>query len=158
MQSCLKTYAILSLLLQVTIFFLIFVAKSIIQLSEVDMIKTKTIKTPLMMTVAFWPTSCSSGLVPKSTLLHNPEVQYGFVPKHSLHGGKNPALRAEKLIFAMRTFFVKRSGTVFLPRTMSYVAEQCVVMSWFVRELAHRHKAMKSTQKLEEPRHWLRGF
>lgn len=29
MQSCLKTYAILSLLLQVTIFFLIFVAKSI---------------------------------------------------------------------------------------------------------------------------------
>ena len=112
MQSCLKTYAILSLLLQVTIFFLIFVAKSIIQLSEVDMIKTKTIKTPLKMAVAFWPTSCSSGLVPKSTLLHNPEVQYGFVPKHSLHGGKNPALRAEKLIFAMRTFFseAQRNG------------------------------------------------
>ena len=54
------------------------------------MIKTKTIKTPLMMAVAFRPTFCSSCLVPKSTLLHNPEAQYGFVPKHSLHGGKNP--------------------------------------------------------------------
>ena len=122
MQSCLKTYAILSLLLQVTYFFLIFVAKSIIQLSEVDMIKTKTIKTPLMMAVAFWPTSCSSGLVPKSTLLHNPEVQYGFVPKHSLHGGKNPALRAEKPFIACAAFLAKRSFAVFLPLKMSYVA------------------------------------
>ena len=54
------------------------------------MIKAKTVKTPLMMAVAFGPMSCSSDLVPKSTLLHNPEAQYGFVPKHSLHGGKNP--------------------------------------------------------------------
>ena len=57
---------------------------------------TKTIKIPLMTAVAFGPTSCSSGLVPKSKLLHSPEDQYGFVPKHSRHGGKNPALRAEK--------------------------------------------------------------
>ena len=49
-----------------------------------------------MMAVAFGPTSCSSVLVPKSKLLHRPETQYGFVPKHSLHGGKNIALRAEK--------------------------------------------------------------
>ena len=48
------------------------------------------------MAVAFRPTFCSPGFVPKSTLLHNPEAQYGFVPKHSLHGGKNTALRAEK--------------------------------------------------------------
>ena len=48
------------------------------------------------MAVAFGPTSCSSVLVPKSKLLHRPETQYGFVPKHSLHGGKNTALRAEK--------------------------------------------------------------
>ena len=60
------------------------------------MMKTKTIKTPLMMSVAFGPTSCSSGLVPKSELLHSPEAQYGFVPQNSHHGGKNPALRAEK--------------------------------------------------------------
>ena len=60
------------------------------------MIKTKTIKTPLMKSVAFGPMSCSPGFVPKSTLLHNPEAQYGFVPKHSLHGGKNTALRAKK--------------------------------------------------------------
>ena len=48
------------------------------------------------MAVAFGPTSCPSGLVPKSKLLHRPETQYGFVPKHSLHGGKNIALRAKK--------------------------------------------------------------
>ena len=48
------------------------------------------------MAVAFGPTSCSSVLVPKCKLLHRPEAQYGFVPKHSLHGGKNIALRAEK--------------------------------------------------------------
>ena len=73
------------------------------------MIKTKTIKTPLMKSVAFGPASCSSGLVPKSKLLHDPDVQYGFVPtldlwslatigtqEHSLHGGKNIALQAEK--------------------------------------------------------------
>ena len=49
-----------------------------------------------MKSVAFGPTSCSSSLVSKSKLLHKPELQYGFIPKHSLHGGKNIALRAEK--------------------------------------------------------------
>ena len=48
------------------------------------------------MAVAFGPPSCSFGLVPKSRLLHRPKSQYGFVPKHSLHGGKNIALRAKK--------------------------------------------------------------
>ncbi len=101
------------------------------------------------MVVAFGATSCSSGLVPKSKLLHNPKAQYGFVPKHGYHGGKNPALRAEKLFF---------SEAVFSPLKMSYVAWQCVVMSWLVRELAHRHEAMRSAQKLEELRHRQRGF
>ena len=41
------------------------------------------------MAVAYGPTSCSSGLVPKSKLLHSPKAQYGFVPKHSRHSGKN---------------------------------------------------------------------
>jgi hypothetical protein len=58
--------------------------------------KTKTVKTPLMMAVAFGPTCCFSGLVPESKLSHSPEVQYGFVPKLSPHGGKNTALRAKK--------------------------------------------------------------
>ncbi len=66
-----------------------------------------------MKSVAFGSTSCSCCLVPKSELLHNPEAQYGFVPtldlwslatigtqEHSLHGGKNIALRAEKPISA----------------------------------------------------------
>ena len=43
------------------------------------------------MPVAFSLTICSSGLVLKSELLHNSEVQNGFVPKHSHHGGKNLA-------------------------------------------------------------------
>ena len=55
-----------------------------------------------MTAVAFGPTSCSSGLVPKNKFLHSPEVQSGFVPKHSLHGGKNLALRAKKPNIAMR--------------------------------------------------------
>jgi hypothetical protein len=144
------------------------------------MMKTKTIKTPLIMAVAFGPTSCSSGHVPKSELLPSPEAQYGFVPKNSHHGGKNPALRAEKPYLtrlrlsksitmftsvmpngsrlersSMRSFF---SEAVFLPLKMSYVAKQCVVMSWLVRELAHRHKAMTAAQKLGELRHRQRGF
>jgi hypothetical protein len=116
---------------------------------------TKTIKTPLMKAVAFGPTSCSSGLVPKSKLLHRPETQYGFVPKHSLHGGKNIALRAEKPYLSIHSFF---SVAVFLPLKMSYIAEQYGVMSWLVRELAHRHKAMTAAQKLGELRHRKRGF
>jgi len=48
------------------------------------------------MAVAFGPSFCSSGLVPKSKLLHSLEAQSGFVPKHSPHGGKNIALRAKK--------------------------------------------------------------
>ena len=67
------------------------------------------------MAVAFGPTSCSSVLVPKSKLLHRPETQYGFVPKHSLHGGKNIALRAEKPSLTMRSFF---SG-VFVDKTQN---------------------------------------
>jgi hypothetical protein len=80
--------------------------------------KTKTKNTPLMKSVAFGSTSYFCCLVPKSELLHNPEAQYGFVPtldlwslatigtqEHSLHGGKNIALRAEKPILAMCSFF-----------------------------------------------------
>jgi hypothetical protein len=55
-------------------------------------------------------------------------------------------------------FLAKRSFAVFLPLKMSYVAKQCVVMSWLVRELAHRHKAMTASQKLGELRHLQRGF
>ena len=154
------------------------------------------------MAVAFGPTSCSSGLVPKSKLSHSPEAQYGFVPKHSLHGGKNIALRAEKpgphslqcptfylqikekecsssrnftnmtksnrykILIDLKDFSDNSrtsnklffSEAVFLPLRMSYVAKQCVMMSWLVRELAPRHKAMRSAQKLEGLGHRKRGF
>ena len=64
------------------------------------------------MAVACGPTSFPSSLVPKSKLLHSPEAQHGFVPKHSLHGGKNIALRAQKPIIALRSFFsgAQRNG------------------------------------------------
>ena len=56
-------------------FFLdLIIINKVIQLSEVDMMRTKTIKTPLMTAVAFGPPSCPSGLVPKSKLLHSPEA------------------------------------------------------------------------------------
>lgn len=71
-----------------------------------------------MMAAAFGPASCSSGLVLKSELLHSPEAQSGFVPtldlwslatigtqEHSLHGGKNIALRAKKPIMVEKMFF-----------------------------------------------------
>ena len=104
-----------------------------------------------MTAVAFGPSSCPSGFTPKSKLLRNPEAQYGFVPKHSHHGGKNTALRAEKTFpYNAQPFLVERSVTVFLPLKMFNVAKQCVMISWLVRELAHRHKAMRSAQELGE--------
>ena len=72
--------------------------------------KTKTEKTPLMMAAAFGPASCSSGLVLKSELLHSPEAQSGFVPKHSRHGGKNIALRAKKPILRKAAIEREESG------------------------------------------------
>ena len=70
-----------------------------------------------MKSVAFGPTSCSSGLVPKNKFLHSPEAQYGFVPKLSLHGGKNPALRAEKPFLAKRCISLR--GTQDAPQQSS---------------------------------------
>ena len=58
--------------------------------------ETKTNKTPLMTAELFEPSSCPSGLASESKLSRSPEAQFGFVPKLSLHGGKNTALRAEK--------------------------------------------------------------
>ena len=112
------------------------------------------------MAVAFCPTSCSSGLVLKSKLLHSPEDHYGFVPKLSHHGGKNPALRAEKPILPRPkvNFFSGAQRNGVFPLRMSYVAKQCVLMSWLVRELAHRHKAMAAAEKLGELRQRKRGF
>ena len=47
-------------------------------------------------------------------------------------------------------FSVERSETVFFPQMMSLVAQQRVVMSGFVRELALRHRTMAATRKLVE--------
>jgi hypothetical protein len=63
------------------------------QLSEV--VKTKTIKTPLMTSEAYGPTSFSSCLVPKSTLLPKPEVQYVLLRKLSRHAWQKHRYRSK---------------------------------------------------------------
>jgi hypothetical protein len=55
------------------------------------MFKTKTIKTPLMMTPVFDLTCCPSPFVPESELSHNVEAHHGLVPKLGHHEWKNPA-------------------------------------------------------------------
>ena len=128
--------------------------------------KTKTTKTPLLMSEAYGPTCCSFGLVPESKLSHHPKDQYGFVPKLSHHGGKYIALRAKKTCVTNNStiiakglgFSVERSETMFLPRMMSYVAQQQVMMAGLVQELALKHKAMIAARKLNELRHQQRGF
>ena len=61
-----------------------------------------------MTAVAFGPTSCSFGLVLKSKLLHNPKAQHGFVPKHSLHGGKTSPFGLKNHISFRAAFLAKR--------------------------------------------------
>ena len=111
-----------------------------------------------MPAVAFGPTSCPSGLVLKSELLHNPEAQYGFVPKHSRHGGKNIALRAEKPFYSMRSFFsgAQRNG-VFASDDVLRCEAMCgdVMAGAGACSLA---QAMTAAQRLEELRHQQRGF
>ncbi|WP_155808347.1 hypothetical protein [Xylanibacter brevis] len=53
--------------------------------------KTKTRKTPLMMTTVFDLTCCPSAFVPESELSHNVEAHHGLVPKLGHHEWKNPA-------------------------------------------------------------------
>ena len=107
---------------------------------SINLMKTKTRKTPLMMAVALGLTSCSSVLClrassctvqkPTTVLFQNSAF---MVAKTSPFGLKNHFTQCA-------AFLVERSETVFLPRMMSYVAKQCVVMLWQVRELAHWHK------------------
>ncbi len=47
------------------------------------------------MAEGYSPSSCLSGFMPKSKLLHNPEIQYGFILKLSHHGGKNSENREQ---------------------------------------------------------------
>ena len=42
------------------------------------------------MSETYGPSSCPSGFVLKSTLLHKPQAQYGFMLKLSHHSWKNP--------------------------------------------------------------------
>ena len=98
-----------------------------------------------MTAVAFGPTSCPSGLVLKSELLHSPEAQYGFVPKHCRHGGKNIALRAEKPITSPSpseggehgSFPLGRSGEVlFFSEAMFLLLDVCNNDSYVIRAVA----------------------
>ena len=153
---------------------LLLLSEQLIQLSEVLLVKTKTIKTPLMTAEAYGLSCLPSGLVPESTLSHRPKAHHCLVPKLSRHGGKNIGFSSLKNMICesagrlsantwtpvsgvkgKRLFF---SEAMFLPRMMSLVAEQRVMMAGLVRELAHRQKAMPSALKREAQRHQQRGF
>ena len=104
-------------------------------------------------------TSCPSGIVLKSTLLHNPEVQYSLVPKLSHHKWKNIGFSSLKNISTMRSCFsVERKRNGVFPLMMFLVAKQRVMMTGLVRELAHRHRAMTSAFKRIALRHQQRGL
>ena len=82
--------------------------------------KTKTRKTPLMTAETFGLTSCPSGLVPKSMLLHNPKAQYSFMLKLSRHRGKNSKNRCANLcvgykknVFLVFSFRLLEAGGCF---------------------------------------------
>ena len=78
-------------------------------------------------------TSCPSGIVLKSTLLHNPEVQYSLVPKLSHHKWKNIGFSSLKNISTMRSCFsVERKRNGVFPLMMFLVAQQRVVMAGLV--------------------------
>ena len=135
-----------------------------------------------MPAMAFGPTSCPSGLVLKSELLHSPEAQSGFVPKHSRHGGKNIVLRAEKPILRKAAIEREESGAcsdfpereqarpkvnlffsgaqrngVFASDDVLRCEAMCgdVVAGAGACSLA---QAMTAAQRLEELRHQQRGF
>ena len=105
------------------------------------------------MAEAYGPTYCTSALVPESKLSHRSESQYGFVPKLSHHGGKT-----EKTIYSSKRVLVLLSVFSVFPLMMFLVAQQRVMLSGLVRELAHRHKAMTAARKFEKLRHQKRGF
>ena len=61
------------------------------------------------MAEGYGPSSCSSSLALKSTLLRSLEVQYGLVPKLSHHGGKNHRAGALKnLVSSSRDYHAQR--------------------------------------------------
>lgn len=124
-----------------------------------------------MLAEAFSLTSWVFGIVPESTLSHKPQVQSGFVPKHSQQGGKNHRLFKPKNMISLqagnqgilysrgRTYLVfEPEGRWFLPLMMFSVAKQRVMMAGRVRECALRHKALTAARKLEELKHQQRSF
>ena len=115
--------------------------------------KTKTIKTPLMMAEAYSLSVCPSSLALESKLSRNLESHTVLVPRLSHYEWKN----LKNNLFRMNVLYIENVFIVF-PLMMFLVAKQRVMMSGLVRELAHRHRAMTSARKLKELKHQQRGF
>ena len=76
------------------------------------------------MAELFELSSCTSGLVPKSKLLHSPEAQYGFVPNLTHPSGKNnknsfPVTLTNLVAYA--NMYGRRMFFMFFPRMQSAV-------------------------------------
>ena len=103
-----------------------------------------------MTALAIGPTSRSSGLVPKSKLLHSPEAQSGFVPKHSHHGGKNLALQAEKPKIATKTitntFGDSMVPELFFSEAVFLLLDVCNNDSYVLSGMAWRKSSLLKTR------------
>jgi hypothetical protein len=86
-----------------------------IHLSEVDMMKTKTIKTPLMMAEAYSLSACPSSLALESKLSRKLESHTGLVPRLSHHEWKNlkNSLFRMNVLYIENVFYCFSSDDVF---------------------------------------------
>ena len=123
------------------------------------MFKTKTIKTPLMMTPVFDLTCCPSAFVPESELSHNVEAHHGLVPKLGHHEWKNPAsLKNHSFQYIAVIGGVGAAG--FLGFSSEDVFS-CAATSDVVRACAgacSQAQSHDSSTGLEELKHQQRGF
>ena len=138
-----------------------------------QIMKNKTIKTPLMMAELFELSCCPSALASESELSRRPEEHHGDVPSLRHHSGENtiPLRFIEKQslrINDMDSFrsipttlredlFFSPKGVVFSSDDVC-VSQKRVKMSWLGRKLAFKHKAMTSARQLVELRHQQRCF
>jgi hypothetical protein len=120
--------------------------------------KTKTRKTPLMMTTVFDLTCCPSAFVPESELSHNVEAHHGLVPKLGHHEWKNPA--SLKNHFSQYIAVMSGCAAGFLGFSSEDVFS-CAATSDVVRACAgacSQAQSHDSSTGLEELKHQQRGF
>ena len=98
------------------------------------------------MTPVFDLTCCPSPFVPESELSHNVEAHHGLVPKLGHHEWKNPASLKNHSFQYIAVMSGCAAGFLGFSSEDVLVAQQRVMLSGLVRDLAHRHKAMTAAR------------